>query len=380
MTPTPSDSQQPQEATTTRVSQRHENDLDAPVSVDLLEETQAVRHPSIRNIIIQVVGFVISMALLVWCIRLAIKPENVDKIGKLWEAPLGTKASLLALSALILFCDGAKFWVVLKPIKKLGFWHVQAVNGIAALLIYAPFKLSIIWRFIVHNRRDSMPVLTIGAWIGAVGIILLGVLTPLIAVSIWRQQIDWIFVVAGVAGLVVMYLLTLLGAMLFAGQRGLARLNAMASVFKLAIINRLFASHAFAKAHAGFDMLASPLTMGSGYLCRISNLLLGAARFYLVAQLLGTPITIDTAVIASCTYFLVGVLSPSGSLGAREGATTGLASLLAVPGMEHGAFAPIAIFVSVLEIITHLCSAILGSFLIHPWKLFTLMKDPQPAA
>lgn len=354
-----------------------ESALDAPVSVDLLEETESVRHPSIRNIIIQVVGFAISMALLVWCIQLAFKPENIDKVGKLWEAPLSTKVSLLALSALILFFDGAKFWVVLKPVKKLGFWHVQAVNGIAALLIYAPFKLSIIWRFIVHNRRDGMPVLTIGAWVGAVAIILLGVLAPLVAVSIWRQQIDWIFIVAGVVGLVIMYLLTLLGAMLFAGERGLARLNTMASYLRLAIINRIFASNAFAKAHAGFDMLADPVTMGSGYLCRISNLLLGAARFYLVAKLLGTPITVDTAVIASCTYFLVGVVSPSGSLGAREGATTGLAALLAIPGMEHGAFAPIAIFVSVLEIITHLCSAILGSVVLRPWKLLTLTKNTK---
>ena len=313
------------------------------------------------RIVLQLLGFLASIVLLGWCIHIAMAPKNAAKFATLWAAPIEQKALLLSLSVALLLLDGAKFWAVLRPVRKLRFWDVQAVNGIAAFATYAPFKLSVIVRFIIHNRRDKVPIFTIGAWMGAVGMILLGAVLPLVAVSLWRKRVDGMFFVTGLAGLVTTAATLCLIARYFAGSRGLARIQRLGAAFRLSIVQRLLASNPFAKAHAGFDMLADPPTIAAGYTLRVANLLVGAARFYVVARMLGTPIGIDTSILAACTFFIVGVASPSGSLGAREGATMGLAALVVIPGLEKGEFDPITIFVSMTEILIYFIGAVFGA-------------------
>lgn len=311
------------------------------------------------------------MGLLYWCVHNALRPENAAKLERLAIAPVHLVIGLLALSLLSLLLNGAKFWAVIRPIYPLRFWDVQAVNGIAGAASYAPAKLSIIARIIIHNRRDGVPILTIGAWMGSVAALLLAALVPLIGVAIWRKQVDILFVVVGVVGLVATGTVTVLLARIFAGVAGLARTQRIAA--RLPFVGRFTRTTAFAKLHVCFDMLADPATVALALSIRIFDLLVQAARFLVAANIVGLPITIDTAVIAACAFYVIGVVSPSGSLGARESGTTGLAALLAVPG-----FAPISLIVSGTEIIVNLTAALVGTLWLKPWRLVQSTKPTRP--
>jgi len=315
------------------------------------------------------------MGLLYWCIHNALRPENAAKLERLKDAPPSLLVSLLGLSLLSLLLNGAKFWVVISPVHRLKFWDVQAVNGIAAVASYAPAKLSIVARALIHQRRDGVPLLTAGAWMVAVGLLLLGALVPLIAVSLWRKQIDMLFVVVGTIGLVVNWALIVSIARAFAGQAGLERVRRVTARLSLlgnrveSLTRRFTHSQVFGKLFACFDMLADARTVAAALAIRVLDLLVQAARFLVAAQIVGVTLTIDTAVIAACTFYLIGVLSPSGALGARESGTTGLASFLTIPGVTGGGFAPISLIVSGTEIIINITAAFIGLLWLKPWRL-----------
>jgi hypothetical protein len=324
---------------------------------------------------VQIGGFVICMGLLWWCIDAALRPENEEKLARVFRAPPMEVALLLGLSVLSLLLNGATFWLVLHPVRALRFWDLQAVNATAAFVSYAPAKLSILYRIFVHTRKDHVPVLTIGAWLGAVAVILLGTLVPLIGAAVWRQQADAMFYVACGGGLLGMFALIVGGARVFAGSQGLARIQRLSRVIPLAMVERLMHSAAFARLHSAFDMLASPRVVGGGLLIRVADLLVQAGRFVVAAHILGVELRLDTAILAACTFYVIGVASPSGSLGARESATTGLAGLLAIPGLDHAAFLPIALTVSATEIVINATTALVGVLWIQPWKLLTSSRQ-----
>jgi len=325
--------------------------------------------PGWVRLAIQLGGFVICMGLLAWCVNAALKPENVEKLRRVFNAPPLEVALLLGLSVLSLLLNGATFWLVIRPVQKLPFWDLQAVNAAAAFISYAPAKLSILYRILVHTRMHHVPLLTIGAWLGGVAVILLATLLPLVGTAMWRHQADTLFYVSCTAGLAFMFVCIVGSARLFAGPRGLARIQRLGRILPLSFVEKLLHSRPFEHLHSAFDILASPLVVGGGLIIRVADLLVQAGRFTVAAHILGIDLSFDTAILAACTFYVIGVASPSGSLGARESATTGLAALLAIPGLDRGAFLPIALTVSATEIIVNLTSALAGVAWIQPWKL-----------
>ncbi len=323
--------------------------------------------PTPTRLALQAFFFLLSMGLLAWCISTALRPENADKIRNLWSAPPGLVACLFGLSALSLILNGAQFWTVIRPIKRLAFWDVQAVNGIAAFASYAPFKLSLIARAIIHSRRDGVPVITVGAWMGAVAVLLLGAVAPLLAVSLWRHAIDFYFVVFGILGVAVMAGLIVGFARIFAGEPGLTRVKAIAA--KVPLVDRLSHTQAYRKLHTGFDMLAPWRTVVVALAIRIVDLLVQAGRFLIAAQIVGMELTLDTALIAAIAFYVIGVASPSGSLGARESGTSGLAGILSIPGISAASFAPLTLIVSGTEILVNFTFGLMGTLWLKPWRL-----------
>ena len=73
------------------------------------------------------------------------------------------------------------------PVQRLRTLDVVAVNAIATLLNYLPFKLSVISRIVIHNRRDGVPLGKIVGWLAAVGVG--GVISfgPVALVSLWHD-------------------------------------------------------------------------------------------------------------------------------------------------------------------------------------------------
>ncbi len=327
---------------------------------------------------VQVAGFIACMALLWWCVRAALSPANRDQLVRLADASASDLALLLLLSAGSVALNGLTFWIVLHPVRRLSPWHVQAVNATASMLSYAPAKLSIVYRAMVHTRRDGMPLLLVGAWLGATAVILLATFLPLAGVAAWRGRADGLFWTVAAALLAAAFAAIVASSRLFAGERGLNRIRRIGAGVRLAMLDRVLASARFARLHAAFDMLSSPTVVGLGLTIRVADLMLQAARFLLAARMLGSEVGFDAAVAAACTYYVVGVVSPSGSLGARESAATGLTSLLATGGAHASAFAPVALVVSASEAVIFLVAGLTGMACTQPWKWLVPSGDPGP--
>jgi len=330
-----------------------------------------------RAIAVQVVAFAIGLALLAWCVTLALRPENRDKFALLAGAPRLDVAALFALSLASVLLNGGVFWAVLHPVRRLRLADIEAVNAVATFLNYLPFKLGLVFRVAVHTRRDGVPLLTVAAWMAAMGVIVLGSMVPPLAAGLWRGRIDALFVVSTLAGLGLFFATTLAIARAFSGERGLARLGRLAARTRVGLARRAAASTPFARLHAGFAMLATPATLALAITLRTADLLIQAGRFVIASRIVHEPITFETAVLAASSYFLIGVLSPAGTVGAREGGTIGLASLLR--GVTPSSFAVIALVVSATELAVHFFTAAAGTLWLRPDRLLRLRAAAPPA-
>jgi hypothetical protein len=323
--------------------------------------------PSRWRLVAQIAAFAVGLAILFLFIHKAAAPENREKFDKLWQAPARDIAALLALSLASLALNGGIFWVTLFPVRRLRPLEVIAVNAGATLLAYLPLKLSALSRFVIHNRRDHVPLFTIAAWMGAVGVSMAASLAPPILAAVWRKHVDGLFIAATFAGLIVTYCLTLAISTVFAHARGLARLHRLTDPLNLKLLNRIMHSAWFHNFHAGFAMLAHPVTLALSMLFRAGDLLVQAARFALAAQVVGVALTWEEAILVATTFFLIGVVSPAGNLGTREGGATAFASLL--PDLPSGSFIVVTLVVSASEMITNAVCGLTGLIYLRPDRL-----------
>jgi hypothetical protein len=328
-----------------------------------------------RRLVIQVLLFLVGLALLAWCIRTALRPENQEHIDRLRNAPLDLVLALVGLSITTLFLNACTFWTAIRPIRAVPFWDIQATNAAAALGNYAPAKLGAVLRFIVHNRRNHVPLMTITAWIGAVSITMTAALFPLIAAGMWRKAFDWQFLAALLAGLLFTYSTTLVLARTFAHAKGLARLHAMTRPLRFKLLDRFMHSAAFHNLHAGLAMLAHPVSLGAGIVLRVADLLVQAVRFMVAARLLGLELGFEGALIVSGAYFLVTVFSPAGSLGIREWVT----AQIALFGISNQTMTVMALTVTMSEMLVYVVFGSIGLLYVRPDKFFDRRPKPEIA-
>lgn len=337
------------------------------------------RNRRILKIVVQLVGFAGALILLGWCVNMAFASENREQLALLQEASLGQILALLGLSSLTLILNGLIFWITLSPVRRLRCGDVVAVNALAIFLNYLPFKIGAITRVVIHNRRDKVPLLTIGAWFIAIGIIMLASIGSVIATSIWRPSIDLVWV----GGVLITIMLAMTGIVglsrVFEGQRGLDRLHRMLDPLHLKPIQAMFGTALFKDLHAGFIMLAAAGPVGATMVMRLADLTTQAARFLIAATVLGVVISPGEAVLLAAMYFVIGSLSPVGMLGTREGATTGLAAALAIAESEQ--FVLVALLVTATEGIVNIAGAGLGLAWLRPDRLLRLRNQPvaEPA-
>jgi hypothetical protein len=326
--------------------------------------------------VIQIAAFGVGLTILILFIHKAFAPENREKLDALWQAPARDIISLMALSLLSLALNGATFWVTLFPVRPLRLIDVEAANALATFLAYLPLKLSAISRFVIHNRRDHVPIFTIGAWMGAVGVTLAGSLTPPIVASFWHKRVDSIFFLIMLGGMAIAYAVTLVIARTFAHAKGLARLHRLIDPLGIKLLNRGMRTTFFHNFHAGFAMLAHPWALLASMTFRAADLLVQSARFALAAKVVGVELDWEGAILIATTFFMTGVLSPAGNLGTREGAATIAAKLL--PGVAADGFYVVTLIVSASEMMTNAVFGIAGLIYLRPDKL--LRAKPSQAA
>jgi hypothetical protein len=323
--------------------------------------------PSRWCLAIQIAAFAIGLAILALFIYKAASAENREKLHALSRASAQDVAALLGLCLASLAFNGAMFWITIYPVRRLKLLEVEAVNAGATLLAYLPMKLSALSRFIIHNRRDRVPLFTIAAWMGAVGIVLAASLGPPVGAAIWRKQTDTIFIAITLAGLALTYSLTLAVSRTFAHAKGLARLHRITDALNIKLLNRGMHSVFFHNFHAGFAMLAHPTTLAISMLLRVADVLVQAIRFGLAAKVVGVELSWDNAVIIASVYFLTGVMNPAGNLGAREGAAALAARFL--PGVAGEDFYVVTLVVGASELITNTICGMSGLIFLRPDKL-----------
>lgn len=310
---------------------------------------------SVARIIAQSLAFLVGVGLLWWCARQALAEENRAQIERLSEASVLDVGLLAVLCLATVGINGLIFWATIRPVHRLSWAGVQATNALATFLNYLPFKLSVLARVLIHNRRDGVPVLTIGAWFGAVAVVMLAVYLPLIGVSLWRGSIDAAWVLAGGAGLVVGLGAVWGASRVLAGQGMRARLVRAATRAMPRLGPRLAGSPALGRVLAGLDMLASPGALAGVAALRLADIGVQALRFVVAAGVLGVAMSAQDALLVASTYFLIGVASPAGQLGTREAGTRWLAGLLGLAGGED--LAVVMLLVSAIESLVCLVAA-----------------------
>lgn len=319
------------------------------------------------NLFVQIAGFMIGLALLYWCVTVALTPENQQQLATLrhasWVAL--TELALLTLCSVVL--NGLIFWSTLKPVKHISPLDVTATNAVASLLAFLPFKMSLIFRFLIHRRKDEVPLLTIGAWFAAVAGGMLMILGPLAALSLWRRAIDAVWMIGAAISIPLLAIIVISIARFAAGEAGLARVHGVVDRIGIKPLSKAARSGWFGKLHSICAMVGNPYWFGLALALRLMDTAVWALRFHDVSKLLGKPLGWDTSVMISSTYFLAGILVPSGTVGAREAAALALARKLAVPDADS--VAVVALVVTAFEAATLLGAAALGLIWLRPDRL-----------
>ena len=145
-----------------------------------------------KRVIWQLIGFTIGAALLVWCIKLAIKGGDWSKLA---DADPLLIAALLGCTCVSLFINGTTFWITAQPIKPMNLWDLQRLNLACNLLNYAPIRVGAIARVLYHMRIDKLSFLQVGAWFAAIVYIMAMGVGACLAATLIRVNLDWVWAV-----------------------------------------------------------------------------------------------------------------------------------------------------------------------------------------
>lgn len=303
---------------------------------------------------VQVAGFSVGILLLAWCVRVALSEQNRAQISRLLDARPLDLAALVGLTLLSLLLNAGAFWTMIRTARPVPARSVLAVHAVASALAYLPLKLSLVFRAAAHHRRDAVPILTIGAWMGNVGCVMLAVIGPAVLATSLRPQVDarWLAIAgAGCAGACACIII----AARLASRAGLWRwLRTRATPAPGAPEARwqrlLRHTHLIDRAHEGVGMLARPSGVLLGALLRGADIAAQSARFLVAARIVGAELSTSQAVGAAATYFIIGAIAPTGSLGFRE---AGVFALLRSEG-----FAVVVLAVTAVEMVVQVACAV----------------------
>jgi hypothetical protein len=321
----------------------------------------------------QIIGFALGLGLMGWVISIALSAKNRAQLSHLGDARWQDVALLAGLSLLTMFNNGALFWLAVHPVRRLPLADVVAVNAVAGALSYLPFKLSLLFRFLVHNRRDGMPVLTIGAWLASFAVVLLCVVAPVAGASVWRREagLDVLWWGAVIGGVVLMAGGVVGMAWLVRTEAAwgrFARLVTLPDGRGRGVVGRLMVRFGVIdRIHEGVRMLAHPVTVGVATLLRGFDIAVLAARFAVAARITGQELRIDQAVLVASTYFFIGVFAPTGQMGFRE---------IGVVAMRDEAFAVVVLTVTAAEMVATVCGALVGAAWLRVDRLLARPSAP----
>lgn len=304
-----------------------------------------------RRIVAQGVGLLISLALLGWAISLALGEGNQASWDAMRSAHWQTVGILVGLSLVSLALNGLMFWLTLRPLRRLKPLEVIGVNAISTFLSILPFKVGLATRVLIHHRRDGVRFRFIVAWMAGMGALALATLIPLAAAGLWRKNLDLLWWVVAIGGLLLCNTAGVVLGRIAERQTWLARLSL-----------------------GSYQIVRDPATVIGHLALRLLDIAILAGRFTAAAAIAGRALPPDQAILIATTYFLLSVLAPAGTLGFRE---AGVAALGLARGLDEAALALIALIVSVAEIASAFALAVPAAIALRVDRLLA-QRQPGP--
>lgn len=266
---------------------------------DAPPEPPARRRFTPARVALQLVGFALGVALIVWCVRTA-------AVGADWERVRHANPWLLAgllgtalVSAVINACT---FWATLLPVRRHSIWRLTLLNGVSGMLNYAPVRLGLVARLAYNLRVDALRPGVVAAWMLAVfGFTMLALLV-----------VGGSVIATPVGPLTLLLIVALLAV-------GKLALNVAFSV--------PFVKSAARRLDSLEPMLLRPAAYWGTLAFRLADIGAFVARMWLSARILGLDLSAGDVVLLATTAQLVS-LSPLGRLGFREAAVAVVASRL----------------------------------------------------
>ena len=302
-----------------------------------------------KKIAIQVIGFLIGIALLYICIQTAwTKSGDWSSIK---DADSKLIVALIGFGLLSTVIDGFVFWSVLRPYQRLKPLQVQNVNMTAAMLNYAPIRLGTIFRVTYHARVDQVKLLAIVGWFAAIIVTTLACMGAVVIATL----------VTG-GSILSFSILTALLLVVFGGI--------IWSAARLQIVQKLC---------RGKDkMLGDPQALFAGLFGRLLVLASNTARMGFAAEILGIELGIQNLVILSVAALMLS-FNPLGRVGWREWTLMMITPYLAGSAFEGDSVEGLAAQLALVESAGEFLAIIPFGILTGAWALPRLLRGRTPA-
>jgi len=285
------------------------------------------KQPSRLKIAIQVAGFLVGCALVVWCAQRALADGGAG-LEKLRNADRSLVAILLLSTLGSIVCSGLTFWALVRPIRPIGLVETQSVNLMASLFNYAPVRLGLFLRCVFHWRVDRMSGTEIGAWIAGVAIVTLGTLASAIAAGLVQipagrseLSLDWMWFAT--------YAVCIIG-------------GGALTIF----VCRSPVLHKFLK--GGERALNDPRALASGLVFRSIDVAMWTLRMWAAAKIVGVSLNPAQAALLAGVAVL-GAGNPLGRIGWREWLVTVTAPLVLGESADEKTLATLTSQLALLE-------------------------------
>ena len=264
------------------------------------DRTDSATKRRVRDAILQLIGFGLGILFIIWCFRRAFSGDGFASVAEhVRAAPTWLIVAALLSTLVSVVANGLIFWCTIQPVRPLRLVDVQAVNLLASLLNYAPFRIGLVARIAFHWRVDRIGPALMTAWLITA---LLSLCVAFVAVALAmplapRIGLPGVFLVITATCIVATWLV----------RKGVAIESIRA---------RLRGAHA---------MLGEVRSFGLAVALRVVDIVAFTARMTCVAAILNSPLTVGQAAMLGLAAFAL-TMNPIGRFGFREAGVAWLAS------------------------------------------------------
>ena len=266
-----------------------------------------------RSAAIQVIGFALGAVLVAWVVKGAIAAADapgragmLESLAAAWRDRPWLIVGIAVTTVASLVIDGALFWLVLRPVRRLAFMEIQWLTFLAATSNFFPVRLGLPVRYAYAMLANRISFAEATAWFAAVTVVILASLGAVVAATAIVPKPGFAWVVLVLAGI---------------GAGGLL----LHRIARLGPVERTMGRWT--------PMLTTPSTYWIGSVLRAAEVLLWVVRMWCAGEILGLGLDFATVTVLGVASIAV-MLNPLGRVGFREATTVIVANWMAGGGLD----------------------------------------------